>query len=389
MSAVSPDSRELKAARRDAGLTRPALPPVYRRGTLILLAMALVLGLAILAGIRYGLMLAIGLGFGLVLEGLRFGFAGPWRSMILRRDPSGILAQLLAIALVSVVALPLIASRGGELVGAQAPVGWAMVGGAFVFGAAMQIVLGCGSGTLVNAGSGNPVGLLALPFFALGSFAGAWHLIWWTDLGALPIIVFHGWSGVLITLTMLAAVAVLLVRLAAPGQWSLPPRFIVAALIIAALALGNLIVAGQPWGVVYGLGLWAAKGANALGVDLSASAFWGAPSTLQRVQESLLIDYTSLTNIGIMSGAFLVASWRTDGLSQALPRLPLRAWLATIIAGLLLGYSSRLAFGCNVGAFFSGISTGSLHGWAWFAAAFAGSVLGVRLRPQLGYEPRT
>ena len=59
-----------------------------------------------------------------------------------------------------------------------------------------------------------------------------------------------------------------------------------------------------------------------------------------------------------------------------------------MIAGLLLGYSSRLAFGCNVGAFFSGISTGSLHGWAWFAMAFAGSMIGVRLRPALGLEAR-
>jgi uncharacterized membrane protein YedE/YeeE len=60
-----------------------------------------------------------------------------------------------------------------------------------------------------------------------------------------------------------------------------------------------------------------------------------------------------------------------------------------MVAGFLLGYSSRLAFGCNVGAFFSGISTGSLHGWVWFAAAFAGSVYGVKLRPLLKLEARS
>jgi len=54
----------------------------------------------------------------------------------------------------------------------------------------------------------------------------------------------------------------------------------------------------------------------------------------------------------------------------------------------VLGYTSRLAFGCNIGAFFSGISTGSLHGWVWFIAAFAGSWLGIRLRPALGLEAR-
>lgn len=360
-----------------------------RRGALILAALSLVLAVAILAGVRYGVMLIIGLGFGVVLEGLRFGFAGPWRAMILRRDPGGILAQLLAIGIVSVFAIPLIDLRAGELIGAEAPVGWAMIGGAFIFGMAMQIVLGCGSGTLVNAGSGNPIGLLALPFFAIGSFFGACHLIAWTELGALPIVRFTGWSGVAITLTALIVVSALLLQQAAPGMRAVSRRYLLAAIIIAILALMNLLVAGQPWGVVYGLGLWVAKGISIAGIDLSGSNFWGASTTIERLQSSLLTDYTSLTNIGIMVGAFLVASWRVGGLSQQLPQLPVRAWLATIVAGFLLGYSSRLAFGCNVGAFFSGISTGSLHGWVWFAAAFAGSIQGVRLRPLLGLEARS
>ncbi|MBC7139869.1 MAG: YeeE/YedE family protein [Defluviimonas sp.] len=358
------------------------------RGLIVLAGLAAVLAVALLAGARYGLLLALGLGFGLVLEGLRFGFAGPWRAMILRRDPSGILAQLLAIALVSVVAFPLLARAGGEIQGAAAPIGWAMAGGAFVFGAAMQVVLGCGSGTLVNAGSGNPVSLLALPFFAIGSFLGAYSLVWWTGLGALPVLTLTGGSGLALTLVLLAAVAGLLLLLAAPGTRRVPRRLVIAALLLAALAVGNLVVAGQPWGVVYGLGLWGAKAAAALGADLSGSAFWTAPGNAARLEASILTDVTSLTNIGIICGAFLVSCWRQGGLSQPLPKLPARAWAATVVTGLLLGYSSRLAFGCNVGAFFSGISTGSLHGWVWFAMAFAGSVLGVRLRPALGLEAR-
>ncbi len=356
------------------------------RAALVAAALAAILVVAAAAGARYGLLLAIGLGFGIALEGLRFGFAGPWRALILRREPAGVLAQLLAIAIVAVVAIPLVSSGNGEIVGAHAPVGWAMVGGAFVFGLAMQVVLGCGSGTLVNAGSGNPIGLLALPFFAIGSFAGSWHLLWWTDLGALPPVVLGGTTGLLVTLGLLAAVAGLLLLVAAPGARRVPRRLWIAAVAVALLALGNLAVAGQPWGVVYGLGLWAAKGAAALGADLSQSPFWAAPGNALRLEESIFTDVTSLTNIGIIAGAFLVAAWRPGGLSDPLPRLPARAWIAVIVAGLAMGYSSRLAFGCNVGAFFSGISTGSLHGWVWFAAAFAGAIVGVRLRPRLGLE---
>ncbi len=369
-----------------ATLTAPSPRPMTARAGLIGAALVVIALVAILVGARFALMLLIGLGFGVALEGLRFGFAGPWRAMILRREPAGILAQLLSIGIVACFAIPLLAAHPAELTGAQAPIGFAMIGGAFVFGAAMQVVLGCGSGTLVNAGSGNPVGLLALPFFALGSFSGAYHLIWWTNLGALPILTLRGGPGLAVTLGGLTLVAVVLLLLGKPGSRRLSRRYVFAALALAGLAVSNLVVAGQPWGVVYGLGLWAAKGATALGADLSGSAFYAATDSVERLNASVLTDYTSLTNFGMIVGAFGVAAWRSGGLSQPLPSYPARAWIATIIAGLLLGYSSRLAFGCNVGAFFSGIATGSLHGWVWFAAAFVGAFAGIRIRRLSGLE---
>lgn len=353
----------------------------------VLAVAALLAAVALFVGVRFALLIAIGLGLGMTLEGFGFGFAGPWRALIQRREAGGVLAQILAIALTALVAIPLIAANPGELAGAAAPVGWAMLGGAFVFGAAMQVVLGCGSGTLVNAGSGNAVAVVALPFFAIGSFLGSWSLVWWTGLGSLPVVVLRGWGGLALTLGLLAVVTAVVLAVAAPGQRRIPGRWIKAALLVAALAVLNLVVSGQPWGVVYGLGLWVAKAAVAMGVDPTASAFWAAPGNAGRIADSLLTDVTSLTNIGLVVGAMLVAFWR-GGLAQRLPDLPVRAWVAAVISGLLLGYSSRLAFGCNVGALFSGISTGSLHGWAWLVFGFAGSILGVRLRPVLGMEAR-
>ena len=369
-----------------AASTASSSSPVTARAALVGAALVAIMLVAILVGARFALMLLIGLGFGITLEGLRFGFAGPWRAMILRREPAGILAQLLCIGVVACFAIPLLSAYPAELTGTQAPIGFAMVGGAFLFGAAMQVVLGCGSGTLVNAGSGNPVSLLALPFFALGSFAGAYHLIWWTNLGVLPILTLRGAPGLAVTLVGLALVAVVLLLLGKPGSRGLSRRYIFAALALAGLSVLNLVVAGQPWGVVYGLGLWAAKGVTALGVDLSGSAFYAATSSVERLNTSILTDYTSLTNFGIIAGAFGVAAWRSGGLSQTLPSYPARAWVTTIVAGLLLGYSSRLAFGCNVGAFFSGIATGSLHGWVWFAAAFVGAFVGIPIRRLCGLE---
>ena len=88
---------------------------------------------------------------------------------------------------------------------------------------------------------------------------------------------------------------------------------------------------------------------------------------------------TSVMNVGIVLGALAAAG--LAGRYQPVWRLPLRSVAAAVIGGLLLGYGARLAFGCNIGAYFSGIASGSLHGWVWFAAALAGNVIGTRLRP--------
>ncbi len=371
----------------DASAAAPTAPGIVSRAVVLSIVGGIVAAVALLAGPRYGLLLLIGLGFGLALEGFRFGFTGPWRRMILERDPSGLIAQLVCIGIVAVAAFPLLASYGAELKGAHAPVGLAMIGGAFVFGACMQVILGCGSGTLVNAGSGNAVGAVALPFFAIGSFAGAYHLSWWTSLGSLPVMALSGTDGLMVTLAGLAAFAGLAFLLGAKSAVQMPARYLWAIAVLAGLAILHLIVAGQPWGVVYGLGLWVAKGVVAAGGDLSGSAFWAAPANAAQVEASLLTDITSLTDLGLIAGAALVAWWRA-GLASPVGKLPARAWIAVIIAGLVLGYSSRLAFGCNIGAFFSGIGTGSAHGWVWFIAAFAGSWAGIRLRPHLGLEAR-
>lgn len=341
-----------------------------------------------IVGLRQGLLFAVGIGFGAVLAGVAFGFTTGWRAWIRDRDPTGFLAQLLAIALAMVVSIPLIASDSA-LTGAYGPLSVSLLLGAFVFGAAMQVADGCGSGTLYKVGLGNLFSVAVLPGFIAGSFLGAAHLDRWLALGALPPVALPQAIGVLPTLLAqlallgLIAAALWKFRRATTTRWQ--PRAIYAgAALLALLGVLNLVIAGQPWGIVYGLGLAGAKVAGALGYDLAANAFWGRPAQLAQVEQTLLADVTNITNLGLLYGAFVAARRRGTACPPAAATG--RQWLAAVVAGLVLGYSARLAFGCNIGAFFSGISTGSLHGWVWFAAAFAGSLAGVKLRAALGLK---
>ena len=66
-------------------------------------------------------------------------------------------------------------------------------------------------------------------------------------------------------------------------------------------------------------------------------------------------------NFGIVAGALLAAG--LAGRFAPVFRIAPGPALAAALGGTLMGYGARLAFGCNVGAFFSGIASGSLHGW--------------------------
>ncbi|MCX8115297.1 MAG: YeeE/YedE family protein [Burkholderiaceae bacterium] len=370
-----------------AATTAPARRAA-RPVALYLLAAVAALAVTLAAGLRAGLLFAIGVGFGAALAAVSFGFTTGWRIWIRERDPTGFLAQLLLIGLAMMASIPLLATHP-ELSGAYAPLSVSLVLGAFVFGAAMQVADGCGSGSMYKAGMGNLFNLAVLPGFIAGSFLGAAHLDTWLALGSLPpvsLIDSLGAGGALtVQLAALAAIAALLwrARRATGVRWRGKGVY-VAAVALAVLAVLNLIVAGQPWGIVYGLGLWGAKIATWAGWDLAANAFWGRPEQQAQITAPLLDDVTSVTNLGLLAGALIASVQR--GTFAPHVQANAKQWIAAVVTGLVLGYSARLAFGCNIGAYFAGISTGSVHGWVWFAAAFAGSVAGVRLREKLGLK---
>ncbi len=166
------------------------------------------------------------------------------------------------------------------------------------------------------------------------------------------------------------------------GLWEGPWPLAGGALALAALNLATLLLAGHPWSITWGFTLWAAKVAAAVGWEPSASVFWTSPFQRAALENSLFADITSVMNFGILLGALGAAA--LAGRFAPTLRLPLPTLVAVIIGGLMMGYGARLAFGCNIGAFFSGVASLSLHGWLWIVCALAGTAIGVRLRGLFG-----
>ena len=144
-------------------------------------------------------------------------------------------------------------------------------------------------------------------------------------------------------------------------------------------------MASRPWGVTQAFALWGSKAAEATGLaDPVFWPFWEEPTRVEALMRPLLADATSIMNVAVMAGA-LVAALAAGRFAPSL-RIPAGAALGSLIGGLMIGAGAIVATGCNISAFFSGVASGSLHGWLWVAAALPGNWLGLKLRPLFGLD---
>ena len=397
-------------------LTTAALPPrrvavntpaALGAGALLLLG-TVAIGQAVSP--RQAALYLLGAALGLVLYHAAFGFTSAWRVFIADRRGAGLRAQMVMLAVAAALFFPALAAGtlfGQPVQGLVAPVGVSVLFGAFLFGIGMQLGGGCASGTLYTVGGGSVRMLLTLAAFVAGSAIGAAHLHWWSALphfAPVSLVKEWGpWPALAANLAVFAAIAGFTVvlerrrhgRLVDPdagraprtglarllrGPWPL----VAGAVALAVLNFATLALAGRPWGITSAFALWGSKAAALVGFDPANWPFWSAPAQRAALEGSVLADITSVMDFGIVLGALLAAA--LAGRFAPNWRVPLRSAVAAVVGGLMLGYGARLAYGCNIGAYFSGIASGSLHGWAWMAAAFFGNVLGTRLRPFFGLE---
>jgi hypothetical protein len=382
-------------------MTTAALERPKTQGPVLLLA--LVAGALLLAGVldfglAKGLLFLLGLGLGVTLYHAAFGFAGAYRRAFEEKDISAITAQAAMLGLATVLFAPVLAAGevfGQGVVGAVAPVDVAMLFGAFLFGLGMQFAGGCASGTLFTFGGGNVRMGLVLVAFCGGSFWASLDLGWWQALPGIEAVSFSEllgpWVAVPAQLGLLATIVLGLRALGGRHRrplwweggftwerlWRGPWPLLLAAGLLALFNLATLLIAGHPWSITWGFTLWGAKAAMALGWDPATAPFWVGGFQERALEGPLLRDTTSVMNIAIVVGALAAAALA----GRVRPRLRISpaALASAILGGLMLGYGARLAYGCNIGAFFSGVASTSLHGWAWIVAAIVGNLVGLRL----------
>ncbi|MBM7094597.1 YeeE/YedE family protein [Bacillus sp. H-16] len=379
---------------------------VLGAGAFVLLALVSYM----VSGVDMVILLTFGLIFGYTLFHARFGFTSAFRRFMAVGNGQALRAHMLMLAVAITLFAPIlhfgIGFFGADPQGFVSPVGTSVIVGSFLFGIGMQLGNGCASGTLYSIGGGRSSMILVLISFIVGSVIGAWHFAFWTEdmptlapislaedtglgyLGAwiLQMIIFGG----IIFLTYVVrkkrrppSMAVLpttsgwkrIIR----GAWPIW----VAAIVLALFNALTLMVRGQPWGITGAFALWGSKAAQLIGIDVTQWGYWSGENA-QQLEQSVFHDSTSVMNFGVMAGAFMAAA--AGGMFSFAKKIPFKLAMASITGGLLMGYGARLAFGCNIGAYFGGIASFSVHGWVWMIFAMLGTYVALFIRPLFGLK---
>lgn len=345
----------------------------------------------------------IGCLLGATLNYFQFGFRTCSQQLLSHSNTLGIRAVIIMLAISSLLFFSLLnmgSLAGQSFSGFVQPLSLSVVIGAFIFGVGMQLANGCTSGTLNKLGQLEPLSFTSLAFLILGGLLAAYHSDFWQNVPSLPAVSMlqtfgFGW-GISLQFALLAALyfwtyqkekrhSGRVIPLFSGAIWQIRQwhPWLKAVTFLALLNALLLLVSGQPWSIANGFPLWGIKISEFFQVPLDWN-FWSYGIThYNRLSSPILQDKVSLTTLGVICGALLVSLLQPQRLKWS-QQFSKKSYLYAMLGGFIMGYGAVIAFGCNIGAFFSGISSGSLHGWLWAISALAGSALGLWFTKRLG-----
>ncbi len=153
--------------------------------------------------------------------------------------------------------------------------------------------------------------------------------------------------------------------------------YITGALLLSIFQIVTLAATGNPWGVSAAFANWGAWIYEALGGSVDKWFYFSSEGAQAVLERGFLRDPATIRNLGLILGA-LFATLIASGFKFKKIKSGKQV-AAAILGGTLMGYGARLAFGCNIGAFYSGIASLSLSGWVFGIFLFVGAIIGSKL----------
>jgi len=148
----------------------------------------------------------------------------------------------------------------------------------------------------------------------------------------------------------------------------------VGGVILAALNTVYLLLLGRAWRITTGFTYWSAWVVQAFGGKPQEWSYFVETGRQTEVEQCFFSNDLSLVSFGVILGALL--SVLLSGQFKIKKIKTTKQAIAALAGGIIMGYASRIALGCNIGAFFSAVPSLSLSGYVFGLFVVIGAWLG-------------
>lgn len=360
----------------------------------------------------------IGLALGYVLIRGYFGFAGTI-NRAMRGHSLKLMRAVMVMFALSSVATGLMISTGFLNLGAMAQqLNISLIIGAFFFGVGMSSASACATGCVTDGTANQTKAIVVVFFFGLGiligfpfqnSAAEGWGSLAgiskndWGNNTTWAFGITNTWAaGIIIMIVTIALCAIVWVgsylleqkwfkdgksTTIVDEEWfatehnfkqlnkdytTIADRIIKrpftlyeTAIMLSFLFTLMIILTGYGWGASTPFGIWVGEVLTTLKIVSPENLAAWTGKTPELFTDSMTnMNGTGMQNIGILVGGFIAAlSMNKFKWNFSMSKKEFCLWAG---GGLILGISTRLSNGCNVGALYTPLAAGSISGWVFF-----------------------
>jgi len=403
----------------------------------IFLLVVLFLGATFLVSSSLFLRLIVGMMLGYSLTRGYTGFAGSVNRAINTGSTKLMRSMMLMFFIAAAVCSGLYMLGGVESFDLWIlPINLGLIVGAILFGFGMSFSVCCASGVLTDLVVGFPRAFVTLIFFMLGVFIGfpiqrtaSWvNFSWFTsETGKLfdggvflpDLFKFDGLNGYLGAIILVAIFCIIVSALAylyekkrrangtytgvlsekmteAPMEFDMaksnpfsmdnyrrvvvkPWNLTQASIALAITFIFMMMAFHAGWGASTPYGMWFGKILMVFGVSADSLAAFTkmAPEFYTR---PFFEHPINVQNFGILLGTifYLLSAGVFKQMVSSELNHDIKHYLLYALGGITMGFGTRLANGCNVGALFTPVANLSLSGWFFLVFMIVGGILGAK-----------
>lgn len=156
-----------------------------------------------------------------------------------------------------------------------------------------------------------------------------------------------------------------------------PWPYWIGGILLALLNIALLYSTGSAWSITTGLLYWGAFLLEKTGISPSEWYYFNSYDYGLKAGRTFLYNSYTVLNIAIIIGALIAVLYAKEFKWKKIKNI--KQLLAALTGGIIMGYGTRLSFGCNIGAYFSSIPSFSLQGWVFAAFMFVGAWIGSKI----------